>query len=163
MQREITETKEEEKNVNGWKRRMVVFEARGRKPTDRETFLRWYVHLRSRISRIRCRIFLSLFLRFFNRRSCGSDFNNSRHAVSDTAAKEILLGNLLSVHGNGCVSIYFIYCPLLSLFPLIPRHRLIYVLALWIFLWHSSTSASNRVVTSILVHLSVHHRITSPD
>lgn len=84
------------------------------------------MHLRSRISRIRCRIFLSLFLRFFNRRSCGSDFNNSRHAVSDTAAKEILLGNLLSVHGNGCVSIYFIYCPLLSLFPLIPRHRLIY-------------------------------------
>ncbi|KOX70716.1 Dystrophin, isoform B [Melipona quadrifasciata] len=30
------------------------------------------------------------------RRSCGSDFNNSRHAACDTAAKEILLGNLLS-------------------------------------------------------------------
>lgn len=27
-------------------------------------------------------------------------------------AKEMLLGNLLSVHGNGCVSIYFIYPPL---------------------------------------------------
>lgn len=39
-------------------------------------------------------------------------------------AKEMLLGNLLSVHGNGCVSIYFIYPP--PPFPLIPRHRLIY-------------------------------------
>lgn len=103
---------------------MAVFEAR-EKPTDHQVFLRAYVHLRSRISTIRRRIFRLLLLLFSRpSRSPGSDFNNSRHAVFDTPAKEILLGNLLSVHGNGRVSIYFIYC--CPLFPLIPRHRLIY-------------------------------------